>query len=261
MPMDRRTFLTTGLAAGASMGAVAAVGSGIPALAADRGRLIWAADFRTAKNSDEAGFGDVQTQVGGQDILDQQPPIPVVDKSPLGRALKLQLAKNGERLEAEPGRGDGVGQNLQEGDEVYIRLNFALDANFPLHQTNPFCLINQIHQGSNEGSPPIEFDVHNGALWIRGNSDAYNHPLMRIGVNSGFRLCYRVKFSATPYKSLIEVWVDREKVLHRFRPPIGLINGGPSYWKGATIYCDPSISPVTVYQNNHRIGTSYASVN
>jgi hypothetical protein len=258
--MDRRTFLTAGAATAASVAtaaSAAALGAGLPAVAADRGKLLWAADFSNATNSDEAAFGDVQTQVGGEGILDNQAPIPVVTHPVLGRALKLHLAENGERLEAEPGGG----QNLKEGDELYFRLNFALGDDFPIHQTNPFCLINQIHQGSNVGSPPIEFDVHNGALWIRGNSDAYNHELMRINVGHGHRLVYRVKFSATPKKSIIEVWIDGKKVLGHFRPPCALINDGVSYWKGATMYCDPSIPPLTVYQNNHRLGTTYASVN
>ena len=60
---------------------------------------------------------------------------------------------------------------------------------------------------------------------------------------------------------MIDVWLDKTKVLKHFRPPCGLINGGPSDWKGASMYCSPDIPPLTVYQNKHRIGTSYAAVN
>ena len=48
------------------------------------------------------------------------------------------------RWEAAPGGGDDLG----EGTTTYFRVDFVLGDNFDLANDNPFCLVNQIHQGS-----------------------------------------------------------------------------------------------------------------
>jgi hypothetical protein len=96
--------------------------------------------------------------------------------------------------------------------------------------------------------------VHDGSLWVRGASTAYNEELVPVAVDTVYKLVYRVVFSADPTKSLLEVWVNDEAVLTGFRVPCAMMIDGNSYWKGATMYCDPDIPPLTVYQNAHRVG-------
>ncbi|RAJ68830.1 polysaccharide lyase-like protein [Streptomyces sp. Amel2xB2] len=268
--MDRRSFLVRGAGAVALSGTLAG-GYAATALAGPSrtnaetkreakakapGELLWAADLSAAKDSSEAGFGNVQVQYGGGDIENDGPPMPVVDHPELGRALKITLEENQERYEAAPGAGDDCG----EGQELFFRVDFALDKDFPVDQENPFCLVNQIHHGGNDGSPPIEFDVNSGKLSVRGAGDAYTKELGPIAVDTVCKLVYRVRFSADPASSLLEVWLDDKQVLADFQPPCATLIDGNSYWKGATMYCDPSIPPLTVFQNAHRVGTTYESV-
>jgi hypothetical protein len=256
MSMDRRTFLTLG-ATGAAI-TVAGVGprSAVAAPAASSAGLLWVADLSTATDSYGAGFGNVQIQYGSGGIENNGPGIPVVGHPRLGRALKIAMADNQKRWEAAPGAGTDCG----EGDELYFRVDFVLDPDFPVDQDNPFCLVNQIHHGGSTGSPPIEFDVHDSSLWVRGASTAYNEELVPITVDTVYKLVYRVVFSADPARSLLEVWVNDEAVLTGFRVPCATMIDGNSYWKGATMYCDPGIPPLTVYQNAHRVGTTLDSV-
>lgn len=254
--MDRRALLATG-----AFGlAAAAVGAG-RATAAPRAvrpdaDLLWAADLSTASDSYGAGFGNVQIQYGGGDIENNGPGMPVVDHPKLGRALQIAMEDNQERWEAAPGAGDDCGEGL----ELFFRVDFALGDDFPVDQGNPFCLINQIHDGGT-GSPPIEFDIVNSTLSVRGASDAYTKELCPVAVDTVYKLVYRVGFSADPDSSLLEVWVNDKQTLAGFHPPCATMNDGNSYWKGATMYCDPSIPPLTVFQNNHRVGTTLDSVN
>jgi hypothetical protein len=251
--MDRRSFLGIGLA---STGLVVA-GTGTAVATPARSRdLLWAADLSAASDSYDAGFGNVQIQYGGDDIENNGPGIPVVDHPLLGRALRISLEENQTRWEAEPGAGTDCG----EGDELYFRVDFVLDPDFPVGQDNPFCLVNQIHQGSNTGSPPIEFDIVSDRLSVRGDSDAYAEDLGPVTVDTVYRLVYRVRFSTEPADSLLEVWLNDEQVLAGFAVPCATMRGGNSYWKGATMYCSASIPPLTVYQNAHRVGTTYESV-
>lgn len=48
------------------------------------------------------------------------------------------------RWEAAPGAGDDLG----EGQTAFFRVDFVLGDNFDIAQSNPFCLLNQIHQAS-----------------------------------------------------------------------------------------------------------------
>ena len=66
--------------------------------------------------------------------------------------------------------------------------------------------------------------------------------------------------STTAANCLLECWINGTQVLTGFVPPSPNLTGGNSYWKGATMYCDPSIPPLTVYQTNHRVGTALADV-
>lgn len=255
--MERRSFLAYGAAAialgGTFAGAYAATAQAGPDRAED---LLWAADLSAAKDSGEAGFGNVQVQYGGGEIENDGPPMPVVDHPKLGRALKITLEENQQRYEAAPGAGDDCGEGL----ELFFRVDFALDKDFPVDQENSFCLVNQIHHGGDGGSPPIEFDVNSGKLSVRGDGDAYTKELGPVAVDTVYKLVYRVRFSADPAASLLEVWLDDKQVLAEFRPPCATLIDGNSYWKGATMYCDPSIPPLTVFQNAHRVGKTYASV-
>ncbi|OZM71747.1 hypothetical protein CFN78_18115 [Amycolatopsis antarctica] len=256
--MDRRSFLALGAASAVG---TALIGTGTaaaqPRIAPPSARnLLWAADLSTADDSYGAGFGNVQIQYGDGDIENDGPGMPVVDHPKLGRALRISLEENQTRWEAAPGAGDDCG----EGTELFFRVDFVLDPDFPVDQDNPFCIVNQIHQGSDSGSPPIEFDIVNGTLSVRGDSDAYAEELTQVAVDTVYSLVYRVRFSTDPAKSLLEVWVNGEQVLAGFAPPCATMNGGNSYWKGATMYCSASIPPLTVFQNAHRIGTTYESV-
>lgn len=250
--MDRRSFLALGAV---SAGALV-FGSPATALAAPVPGLIWAADFSTARDSAAAGFGNVQTQSDGQDIRNDGPAMPVVDHPTLGRALRIALEKGQTRYEAAPGGGE----ECKEGEEYFFRVDFVLDPDFPVGQPNPFCVVNQVHQGSGSGSPPIEFDVSDNRLSVRGASTAYAKDLGPVAVDTVYRLVYRVVFSAEPNRSVLEVWVDGRKALSGFRTPCPTIDGGESYWKGATMYCQGDIPPLTVYQNAHRVGRTYESV-
>lgn len=244
--MDRRTFLALG---------ATTVGA-LPHLRT-RGELLWAADLSTATDSYGAGFGNVQIQYGDGEIENDGPGIPVVDHPLLGRALRISLEENQMRWEAAPGAGDECG----EGDELYFRVDFVLDPDFPIEQANSFCLVNQIHQGSNTGSPPIEFDIAESRLSVRGEGDAhYAEDLGPVAVDTVYKLVYRVRFSEDPASSLLEVWLNDTQLLAGFAPPCATMWGGTSYWKGATMYCAPDIPPLTVYQNAHRVGTTLDSV-
>ncbi|MET7637940.1 heparin lyase I family protein [Streptomyces sp. NPDC005438] len=258
--MERRTFLGLGAAvpAAVALGASATwAGTGPahadPGPAAD---LLWAADLSSASDSYEAGFGNVQIQYEDGDIENDGPGMPVVEHPLLGRALRISLEERQTRYEARP----GAAQDCGEGEDLYFRVDFVLPPDFPIDQDNPFCLVNQIHQGSDSGSPPVEFDVFDGNLSVRGDSDAYAEHLCPVAVDTVYSLVYRVGFSADPDSSLLEVWVNGEKLLSDFRPPCATMNGGNSYWKGATMYCSGSIPPLTVFQNAHRVGTTLESV-
>jgi Polysaccharide lyase len=251
--MDRRSFLAIGVTGAAALG----FGTATATVAPRVGELLWAADLSTAADSYGAGFGNVQIQYGGGDIENDGPGIPVVAHPKLGRALKISMADNQERWEAAPGAGDDCG----EGDELYFRVDFVLDPDFPVDQGNSFCLVNQIHHGGNTGSPPIEFDISSGRISVRGDSTAYVQDLGPAVVDTVYKLVYRVKFSADPANSLLEVWLNDDQVLTGFQVPCATLIDGNSYWKGATMYCDPDIPPLTVYQNAHRVGTTFDSVN
>lgn len=249
--MDRRTFL--------ALGTTAAVGAAVPQLNVGRTtprELLWAADLSTATDSYGAGFGNVQIQYGDGEIENDGPGIPVVDHPLLGRALRISLEENQMRWEAAPGAGDECG----EGDELYFRVDFVLDPGFPIDQGNTFCLVNQIHQGASTGSPPVEFDIAQSRLSVRGDSDAYAEDLAPVAVDTLYKLVYRVRFSEDPASSLLEVWLNDTQLLADFQPPCATLWGGTSYWKGATMYCAADIPPLTVYQNAHRVGTTLESV-
>lgn len=221
--------------------------------------LLWAADFTAEHDSNQADFGNVQRQIGGSPIVRSTTPIPGYTHPTLGYCLKLHLAANEQRLEAAPKNAS----NLGEGDERYFRVDFVLGMDFPIEHTDTFCLINQIHQGESSGSPPIEFDVHDSALWVAGSVGStmtYNHRLVDVRRDARYSLVYRVKFSATAANCLLECWLDGTNVLPGLVPPSPNLMGGNSYWKGATMYCRPSIPPLTVYETNHRVGTTYADV-
>jgi polysaccharide lyase-like protein len=243
--MDRRTFL--------ALGTTAAV---VPLLGAASSDLVWAADLSTATDSYGAGFGNVQIQYGDGEIENDGPGIPVVDHPLLGRALRISLVENQMRWEAAPGAATDCG----EGDEYYFRVDFVLDPDFPIEQGNTFCLVNQIHQGADTGSPPIEFDIADSRLSVRGDGDAYAEDLGPVAVDTRYKLVYRVRFSEDPASSLLEVWLNDQQLLADFHPPCATMWGGTSYWKGATMYCAADIPPLTVHQNAHRVGTTLESV-
>lgn len=89
----------------------------------------------------------------------------------------------------------------------------------------------------------------------------YEKILTTVNVDTKYKLIYHVNFSSDPAKSLIEVWLNDQNLLSGFKPPTALLDGGASYWKGATAYCHQEIPPLTIYQNAHRVGATYASVN
>ena len=237
---------------------------------------LWAATFANAVDSTSAGFGRVQVQyyngtVG--EVLNNGPPIPVITHSKLGKALKIHLGGYDPttnpltpaqmRWEAAP----GAAKDCKEGDEYYFRVDFVLGLDFPVDQPRTFNLINQIHQGKNTGSPPVEFDVSSGRLAVRGENAGlhtnYVRDLGAMRVDTLYKLVYHVKFSKDPKKSLLEVWLNDRQVLFGFQPPTATmdVDGLSSYWKGATAYCHWTIPPLTVYQNAHRVGRTLASVN
>lgn len=251
--MDRRSFI----ALGAGSAAATLLGTGVGHASLRRPtELLWAADLSTASDSYGAGFGNVQVQYGGGEIENDGPGMPVVEHPKLGRALEIALEENQSRWEAAPGAGDGIG----EGDVLFFRVDFVLDPNFPVDQGDPFCAVNQVHQGSSSGSPPLELDIANGALYARGASDAYNEELSPVVVDTVYKLVYGVAFSAEEGGSVLNVWLNDKQVLTEFAVPCPMIDGGDSYWKGATMYCSSDIPPLTVYQNAHRVGTTYEAV-
>ncbi|KAK2612750.1 hypothetical protein QQS21_001201 [Conoideocrella luteorostrata] len=219
--------------------------------------LIWAANFAKARDSKEAGFGNVQIQDGSGPIRNNGPAIPVINHPKLGKSLNISLNRDQMRWEAAPGGSNELG----EGRTTYFRVDFVLGDNFNIGQDNPFCLLNQIHQASNSGSPPIEFDVHDNALWVRGASTAYNKKLIPVAHDTVYKLVYGVTTSSSASKSRLNVWVNENQVLRDFAPKNAFRVGGDSYWKGATMYCSVDVDrPLEVYQNAHRVGDSYNDV-
>ena len=235
---------------------------------------LWAANFANAVDSTTAGFGRVQVQYYSGSVGPVQnngPPIPVITHPKLGKALRIHL--NGSdpnttpptpaqmRWEAAP----GAARDCKEGDNYYFRVDFVLGPDYPINQPKSFNLINQIHQGADTGSPPIEFDVYNGRLAAHGENanlgTTYTKDLGALQLDTKYKLVYHVKFSTVPSQSLLEVWLNDQQVLTNFVPPTATLNGGNSYWKGATAYCHQSVPPLTVYQNAHRVGTTLSSVN
>lgn len=229
---------------------------------------VWAANFTTATNSTEAGFRRIQYQYANGGVQNYDPgktpgpdmSIPVVTHPLLGRTLRIHLNLGQMRLEAFPGGPN----SYKEGDDYYFRVDFVLDPDYPLSQPDSFNLINQVHQASDSGSPPVEFDVYSGHIKAHGEGPggaSYTKDLGPIQVNTKYKLVYRVKFSSTAASSLLQVWLNGKEVLPVFQLPVPTLVGGNSYWKGATAYCRATLSPLTVYQNAHRYGKTFASVN
>ncbi|KAL8853441.1 MAG: hypothetical protein Q9221_001758 [Calogaya cf. arnoldii] len=237
---------------------------------------LWAAIFAGARDSKEAGFGRVQIQYWGANneqgpLNNNGPPIPVTTHPKLGAALKIHLANRTdaqhpslERWEALPPQ---QALYFNEGSDVYFRFDFVLDYDYPLN-FKKFNVINQIHQADDQCcSPPVEFDIMNGNLVVHGENAAlgdsatYDLPLGAVRANEKYKVVYHVKFSSTPAKSLLEVWVNNRHVLPPFSPKTATIRGGLSYWKGASSYAHWSHPAMTVYRNAHRVGTTLASVN
>ncbi|WP_263172319.1 polysaccharide lyase [Streptomyces sp. SCSIO ZS0520] len=224
--------------------------------------LLWAADF-SAADSNAAGFGNVQRQYEDGDIENSRDPVPVVDAPyGMGRAGELHLVEGQMRLEAAPQEGS----DLADGTRQFFRFDFALGPDYPLDQDNSFCLLNQIHHAGNDGSPPLEFDVYSNQLAIRGgwNSPSgrtYEEHICEVVKEQRYSVVYGLTLGSGESDSVIDVWVDGEQLLADYHPACGLTYGqGPAYWKGMTMYCDPSLSPLTVYENNIATGTTYASV-
>ncbi|KAL9603240.1 MAG: hypothetical protein Q9219_001260 [cf. Caloplaca sp. 3 TL-2023] len=108
---------------------------------------LWAANFANAVVSNGAGFGRVQFQYYNDTekrpgaINNNGPPIPVVPHRILGNALKIHLngratSPNGfpeMRWEAFPPTAVNF---YKEGDERYFRVDFVLDKDVPISQTN-----------------------------------------------------------------------------------------------------------------------------
>jgi hypothetical protein len=246
-----------------------------------RDNPIWAANFTKTRNSVEAGFGRVQIQYYNRSgyplpLNNSGPLIPIYDHDKLGRALKISLVMSSEknigpqmRWEAAP----GAAKDCKAGDEYYFRFDFALDREYPVN-TKTFNVINQIHQASDYGgSPPVEFGVYRGRLHVQGENSGiktpegksmtYDQDLGPVEVETKYKVVYRVKFSPKPADSLLEVWVNDQQVLSLFEPPTATMDdtGKGSYWKGATAYAHFENVPLTVWQTNHRVGSTLASVN
>ena len=241
---------------------------------------LWAANFLNAVDSTSAGFGRIQVQsfnetsgrAGRQ--YNTGPAIPVVTHPKLGKALKITL--NGRdtttspvtpaqmRWEALPPTN---AMYFNEGDDRYFRVDFVLGPDYPVNQPRSFNVINQIHQARDCCSPPLEFDISSGRLAVRGEKASveprlnYVEELAEVKVDTKYKLVYHVKFSSDAKQSLLEVWLNDENVLSGYQPKTALLDGGASYWKGATAYCHQEVPPLTIFQNAHRVGTTFASVN
>ncbi|KAL8788731.1 MAG: hypothetical protein Q9213_001545 [Squamulea squamosa] len=245
---------------------------------------LWAANYSNAVDSTGAGFGRVQIQYWDLSVEGKQgelnnngPPIPVVTHPKLGKALEIHLTARGypdksespaqERWEALPPK---AALYFNEGDDYYFRFDFVLGPNYPINQRK-FNVINQIHQADNKCcSPPVEFDIFSGNLVVHGEnqdlgpSATYEKILGAVQVDTKYKVVYHVKFGSTPAKSLLEVWLNDQHVVPAFHPNTTTIRGGPSYWKGASLYARWDVAPypqMTVFQNAHRVGSTFASVN
>ncbi|KAL8803755.1 MAG: hypothetical protein Q9182_002965 [Xanthomendoza sp. 2 TL-2023] len=242
--------------------------------------FLWAANFSKAVDSSSAGFGrvhiqywDLRTTPPSQGVLNNNgPPIPVVNHPILGKALNISLSgptqnpypQIQERWEALP---PSAFLYFYEGDDYYFRFDFALDTRYPINQRK-WNILNQIHQDDKKCcSPPIEFDIISGNLVVQGEngdlgpSASYSRIVTPVKVDTKYKVIYHVKFGSTPEKSLLEVWVNDQPVVPPFHPNTSTIRGGPSYWKGASAYANWTVPPMSVYQNAHRVGPSFASVN
>ena len=236
----------------------------------------WAADFSPqVQNSKMAGFRYVQVQTQGavtHTTLDHMHLTNAIDApASLGRCLALHLCPDDKRIEALPRAADFL-----DGDVCWFRLDFVLGSDWDFAPAwGP--LINQIHQSTGSGSPPIQFEARtrNGQhqLYLSGGqgpdyckelggdpTDPTSTDPFPLTIGVKYKLVYGVHFSTASSTSTIEVWIDDQLRLTPYTIPLPTVDSaGPSYWKGATFYTGPGEGG-TVWQNAHRMGPTRASV-
>lgn len=238
--------------------------------------ILWEADFTGSANSFEVGFPVVQRQnVGGAITTSTTNPVltynldhPTVGT--MGNTLPLTLGTGMQRVECYHSAPELY--YIYDGQERFYRFDILTPPTssdpqmptFPHSNTNYFLCVNQLHSINTESSPPLEFDIYNGGLWIRGfnwQTGQYNQfrtKVCDILPATVYSIVYGVRVSSVAANNRINVWADGVKVIDDLAPGFPLIENGGSYWKGATLYVDSTIpKPITVYQNNHAIATTH----
>jgi hypothetical protein len=238
--------------------------------------LVWKAATdppSTVTTNVAAGYADnsSQRQNGAGQFNDTSTPWPLpVTAAPggrPGRAVKVAVPANYRRVEMtftapHPSyfaAGDGP---WWFGNAVYLEQWSIAD---PAFQT-----IEQIKQASTDGSPPIAFEVSDGALIVGGGwgIDTANPARLQWrqrlleGVQLGQWIAYAYRldrFSAAEGGTRLTVVVNGVELLTDFVVPPPTIIGGDSYRKQG-LYHSASLPAATIWHAGAALGSTYESV-
>lgn len=202
----------------------------------DPTHLLWQADF-TKGDVLAAGFGSTpwNTETGPS----WPPPIGTY----AGRkAIKFQLGSGGKRIEVQP--PDAVNSFPSTGDK-YFRFEFYLESDFPL-SAQSWHVIWQLH-GNDTTSPKLDLEAHKGGLTIADNTALV--PLSK-------QVWYKVVVHADFTNGRMSTWLN-DLLVH---DNISTGKSNPNYYLKCGSYQDTAIGAGTLYQTNHKLGTTYNSV-
>ena len=142
-------------------------------------------------------------------------------------AARFKLTAGGLRQEIVPRADNGKTLSFGEGEDLYFRFSTRFANDWPVVDT--WQLIAQWKDdGSGPGSPPIAILAGSyGASRVRlvaagtpGGGSRENHDLGPLARGRWIDWLVRIRFSAQPTSSLVQVWRDGRRVLslNQWRP-------------------------------------------
>jgi len=232
----------------------------------EQGELLWAADL--SKGVIEGGFKrNSEWQQQGADGAWRDPnntmhwPQRIVEIG--GRtAIEFQLPQGATRNELLPNHPTHA-----NGEERFFGMSVYFGADYPLHLSEKWQIIWQLHGAPSTGSPPVALEAAQNGLYINGGwgrpgaqpreQYRYEKRLMALEKQRWYDVVVRVSFDDRPHAGSVDVWVDDKPVLTNFVPPCGTnYPGGNAYLKNG-LYRGKDMPACTIYQCGHRMATGY----